>query len=175
MSELQPEGINVKVKGEVHSFLFSLRLIEIIQYKTGKRTGKTVGNIMNPESGALRFVLTELLNDEQFRNGGERRYSETDAGEMILSCDLEDLAQLIIAITRAYDVSMPDPDEDIEEKSTEELLDIPKFIMLGMVKMHYTEEELLKMTPRKFFLMFDRYLEIQGLKKEEVAPIDLLP
>ena len=55
-------------------------------------------------------------------------------------------------------------------------MDIARIIYRGMTKLNYSEKEVLYMTPRKFFLMFDAYLEDNGLKKADKVPsIDDLP
>jgi hypothetical protein len=38
-----------------------------------------------------------------------------------------------------------------------------------MTKLGYSEKEVFIMTPRKFFLMYDQYLEMHGLKEKEVS------
>lgn len=43
-----------------------------------------------------------------------------------------------------------------------------------MTQLMYREEEVLRMTPRKFFRLYDEYLETRGLKKKECG-IDDLP
>lgn len=43
-----------------------------------------------------------------------------------------------------------------------------------MTVLKYSEEEMFRMTPRKFFLMYDEYLELHGLKKKTFG-IDDLP
>ena len=48
-------------------------------------------------------------------------------------------------------------------------------IHIGMVKLGYTETEVLDMTPRKFYRIFDEYLILNGLKKEFDSAIDNMP
>lgn len=43
-----------------------------------------------------------------------------------------------------------------------------------MTLLGYTEEEVLNMTPRKFYAMYDQYAELKGLRKNEQG-IDALP
>lgn len=55
-------------------------------------------------------------------------------------------------------------------------MDIARIIYRGMTKLGYTEREVLHMTPRKYFLMIEAYLEDNGILKEpRVASIDDLP
>ena len=44
-----------------------------------------------------------------------------------------------------------------------------------MEKLHYTEAEMLDMTPRKFYKMYNEYLIMNGLIKENYSAIDALP
>jgi len=40
--------------------------------------------------------------------------------------------------------------------------------------LNYTEEEVFRMTPRKFFLIYDEYLEMNGLKEKLVSIDEVL-
>ena len=44
-----------------------------------------------------------------------------------------------------------------------------------MTLLGYTEEQVLNMTPRKFFVMYEQYAELKGLKKQQTGSIDALP
>jgi len=48
-------------------------------------------------------------------------------------------------------------------------MNVPRMIYVGMSKLHYTENEILFMTPRKFFLVYDEFLSLNGLKEEELT------
>ena len=54
-------------------------------------------------------------------------------------------------------------------------MNIARIIYIGMTKLLYTELEVLDMTPRKFYWMYDEYLIMNGLKKEMDSAIDALP
>ncbi len=46
---------------------------------------------------------------------------------------------------------------------------MPRIIYIGMTKLNYTEKEILEMTPRKFFIIYDEFLSLNGLKEEELS------
>ena len=48
-------------------------------------------------------------------------------------------------------------------------------LYIGSMKLGYSEDELFDMTPRKFFLIYDEYLDLNGLKKPDENAIDMLP
>ena len=50
-------------------------------------------------------------------------------------------------------------------------------IYIGSVKLGYTEAEVFDMTPRKFFVIYNEFLEMNGIKKgqKKVCSIDDLP
>ena len=51
-------------------------------------------------------------------------------------------------------------------------------IYIGCAKLGHTEAEVLIMTPRKFFKIFDEFLELNGIKKRQekrICTIDDLP
>lgn len=41
--------------------------------------------------------------------------------------------------------------------------------------MGFTEDQVMQMTPRKFFGLFDEFLIMNGQKKETTASIDFMP
>ena len=55
-----------------------------------------------------------------------------------------------------------------------EQLNIARLLNIGITKLGYSENEVLQMTPRKFFLLYDEYLEVNGYRKKELS-IDDLP
>ena len=54
-------------------------------------------------------------------------------------------------------------------------MNIARLLYVGAMKMGYTERELFWMTPRKFFLIYDEYFDLNGLKKPDENAIDMLP
>ena len=62
----------------------------------------------------------------------------------------------------------PKPGEEPEQ------LNIARLLNIGITKLGYSENEVLQMTPRKFFLLYDEYLRINGLNKK-ILSIDELP
>lgn len=48
-------------------------------------------------------------------------------------------------------------------------MNIARLIYIGQTKLGYTEEELFRMTPRKFFRIYNEFLELNGLKEKEVT------
>ena len=50
-------------------------------------------------------------------------------------------------------------------------------IYIGSVKLGYPEEDIFSMTPRKFFMIYNEFLEMNGIKKKKkrVCSIDDLP
>ena len=54
-----------------------------------------------------------------------------------------------------------------------ESLNVVRMVYLGMRALGYQEREAFQMTPRKFFLLYNEYLEMNGLKKREMTIDDL--
>ena len=48
-------------------------------------------------------------------------------------------------------------------------MNVPRLIHIGMKKLGYSENEILYMTPRKFFMVYDEFLVLNGLQEEEVT------
>lgn len=53
-------------------------------------------------------------------------------------------------------------------------MNVARLLYIGATKLGYTEGELFRMTPRKFFRIYDEFLEMNGLKKKTFG-IDDLP
>ena len=53
-------------------------------------------------------------------------------------------------------------------------MNIARLLNIGITKLGYSESEVLQMTPRKFFLLYDEYLEMSGYRKKKLS-IDDLP
>lgn len=51
-----------------------------------------------------------------------------------------------------------------------------KMLYIGSMKLGYSEDELFDMTPRKFFIIYNEFMEMNGLKKRKKnCSIDDLP
>lgn len=52
-------------------------------------------------------------------------------------------------------------------------MNVARLLYIGSKILNYTESEVFSMTPRKFFLLYDQYLELNGMKKRESTFDDL--
>ena len=52
-------------------------------------------------------------------------------------------------------------------------MNVARILFIGATKLHYTETELFCMTPRKFFRIYDEYMEMNGIKKTTYAIDDI--
>lgn len=174
MSDLRPRGKRVEIGGEAHSLLFSLNVVDAVQDQYKETVGQTLLKLLEPMEGPkrLRFILTELLNDEKRSKQEMGQYTEEQVGCMV---SREEIPGLITAIIEAYGEAVPE-DREEENGKQRELLDVAELILLATAKMGYSENEVFAMTPRKFFLLLDKYLKINGSSKENNRPdIDRLP
>lgn len=174
MSDLRPEGNIVKIGGEAHSLLFTLSVIDAVQYKYGENVWETLKRLAKSQEGlmALRFILKELLNDEAFRTKTGRTYTEEDVGNMVLASEIPGLERAIIT---AYGMSVPqaEDEEENDPDDSPQLLDVAQILVICVSKMGFSEEETFKMTPRKFFRLFEKFTETSGTSK--TSAIDELP
>ena len=81
---------------------------------------------------------------------------------------------MTIALFLAFNDAMPEPEDERNDEESE-LLDIAQLLIIATSKMGYSEEEIFNMTPKKFFTLFEKYLELNGKKKDTRAAIDMLP
>lgn len=55
-------------------------------------------------------------------------------------------------------------------------MNVARLIYIGTGKMGLTEESIMRMTPRKFFKIYNQFLIVSGVRKEgDEYAIDMLP
>ena len=172
MSDLRPAGVNTKIGEEEHNLLFTLNVIDAVQSEYDQTVGKTLSELSDwrkaPER--LRFILKELLNDEEARKGSFKAYTAVEVGSMITAAEMP---ELIAAVIASYAGAVPE--EETQTGQDAELLDIASMLIAATAKMGYSEEEVFRMTPRKYRVIFDKFLEMNGVKKESDYAIDGMP
>ena len=176
MSDLRPTGIPVNFDGVGRSFLFNFRRIDELQYR---HPGMNIFDQVNAAKDDTLDGLLQLIDLVDVLCDGEIPAAEIPQclKKNVLTGD-GNLTEIRIAINLALIESMPihtdQDDEELHEEGTG-LFEIPKFLILAMSKFGMTEAEAWEMTPRKFSLMQDAYLDINGMKKKEehVSLLDL--
>lgn len=177
MSALQPRGIPVNIGGVERRFLFTFAAIDEIQDHFDKPLVEVLEMLKDDRTlyKAAGFIVCTLINDEIIRNGGKGRGPELM--EVMRTLDLSMTARVVRTILKAYGISMPDPDEDDEPDDPDDIeqLNIARMIYIGTTKLGYSEAEVFQMTPKKFHMIYDEYLEMNGGKKDTGGGIDDLP
>ena len=177
MSALQPRGIPVNIGGVERRFLFTFAAIDEIQDHFDKPLVEVLEMLKDDRTlyKAAGFIVCTLINDEIIRNGGKGRGPELM--EVMRMLDLSMTARAVRTILKAYGISMPDPDEDDEPDDPDDIeqLNIARMIYIGTTKLGYSEAEVFQMTPKKFHMIYDEYLEMNGGKTDTSGGIDDLP
>ncbi len=127
MSDLRPVGVPVEVEGVERHFLFTLNVIDEIQEHFKMELSQVIDNMTDKEksNSTVRYLVSALLNDEAEREAGRgrelKRYTEKEAGWLVT---LDNISDILLAIFKAYGLSLPEPDEDsfpnMESGQTEE-------------------------------------------------------
>lgn len=176
MSNLRPEGVPVNFDGSDRHFLFTLQVIDELQY-------------MHPATSIFRMIeeagkdtlegLLYLVDIVYALCGGE--LPRTDIMQSLKTNTLTGAGSLQTvrgAIDLALVESMPIPDDTDEPERTESsgIIEIPKFLIIAMTRFGYSEAEAWNLTLRKFSLLNDAYMTINGMKKaEERMTLSMLP
>ena len=176
MSDLIPRGIPVNFDGVDRYFLFNFKRIDELQYRhPGMNIFRQVDAAKDDTlDGLLQLIdLVDVLCDGQVPAADIPKHLKKN-----LTTGDGSLTEIRIAINLALIESMPIPTDQDEEDPHEEgtgLFEIPKFLILAMSKFGMTEAEAWEMTPRKFSLMNDAYLDLNGMKKkgESMSLMDL--
>lgn len=168
MSNLRPTGVPVSFAGGERHFLFTFSVIDELQYRhPGINIFRQVEAAKEDTlDGLLQLIdLVDVLCDGQVPVADIPKHLKKN-----LTTGGGSLTEIRTAINLALIESMPIPtdqdDEDPHEEGTG-LFEVPMFLILAMSKFGMTETDAWEMTPRKFSLMQDAYLDINGMKKKE--------
>ena len=175
MSDMRPRGIDYRLlDGVERHALFTLAVVDELQDKYDKPIGQIMALLASDRQvyTALADIVQALVNDEADRTGGQAMTGK----EIRQAIDVPHARDLVKIVLQAYGYSMPpvDEDEEPEDLEDQEKLDIARLLYIGSKKLGYTEAELFAMTPKKFFKLFDVYIESTGAQKPE-STIDALP
>jgi hypothetical protein len=116
MSDLRPVGVPIEIDGVERHFLFTLNVIDGLQEDYDADLSQIIKDLV--EDGKtdkmLRHIVTALLEDEAERAKALRgeeleRYTEQGVGWLIT---LENKEAFLLAVLKAYGVSIPEADED---------------------------------------------------------------
>ena len=168
MSDLIPRGIPVNFDGVDRYFLFNFKRIDELQYRhPGINIFRQVEAAKEDTlDGLLQLIdLVDVLCDGQVPAADIPKHLKKN-----LTTGDGSLTEIRTVINLALIESMPIPTDQDEEDPHDEgtgLFEVPKFLILAMSKFGMTEADAWGMTPRKFSLLNDAYLELNGLKKKE--------
>lgn len=116
MSDLKPTGEALVIDGVERHLLFTLNVDDDIQAHFDAPIEDVINMLTDKKtsSSALRYTLAALLNDEADRldHAGVKhelkRYTEQEIGWVVTR---DNLAEVLIAVLKAYGLSLPEPDE----------------------------------------------------------------
>lgn len=166
MSYLRPTGVPVNFDGVDRYFLFTFAHIDELQTRhPGMNIFQQVEAAKEDTlDGLIALIdLVDVLCNGEIPKGDIPKILKqnvlTEAGN---------LTAVRIAINLALIDSMPEPDETVDAEETGTgLFEIPKYIVIVTSRFGMSEAEAWAMTPRKFSLLNDAYMIINGMKKKE--------
>ena len=166
MSDLRPTGIPVNFDGVDRFFLFNFRRIDELQYR---HPGMNIFDQVNAAKEDTLDGLLQLIDLVDVLCDGE--ISREEIPKVLKKNVLTgngSLTVVRIAISMALVESMPlieETDENSQEGTG--LFEIPKHLVIATSNFGMTEAEAWELTPRKFSMLNDAYLIVNGLKKKE--------
>lgn len=116
MSLLKPRGVKIELGGKEYEFLFTLNAIDALQDEMGLTLSECVKALTEPSTVTkfLRTTAKVLMNDYLERTEENPEYvTDKTVGWFVT---LENQSDVLVAILKAYGLSMPDTDEDDEEE-----------------------------------------------------------
>lgn len=112
MSSLKPDGELLKIEGVERRVLFTLNAIEEIQEEFDASLEEVINALTDKREAAktLKTVLSILLNDEAERKKEKelKTYTPKEVGWLI---NEDNMQNAVIAVLKAYGMSLPEPDE----------------------------------------------------------------
>lgn len=176
MSNLRPSGVPVSfARGDWH-FLFTFSVIDELQ---AMHPGTSIFKMIEESGKDTLEGLLYLVDIVYALCGGS--VTRTDIMQSLKTNTLSgggSLQTVRGAIDLALVESMPIPDDMDEPERTESsgIIEIPKFLIIAMTRFGYSEAEAWNLTLRKFSLLNDAYMTINGMKKaEERMTLSMLP
>ena len=119
MSVLNPRGVKIDLGGKEYEFLFTLNAIDQLQDESGMSLQECIKSLTEPETVTkmLRMTAKILINDYLERTEEHPEFvTDKTVGWFVT---LENQGDVLVAILKAYGISMPEPDEDDEEEEDE--------------------------------------------------------
>lgn len=168
MSDLRPTGIPVNFDGVDRFFLFNFRRIDELQFR---HPGMNIFKQVNAAKEDTLDGLLQLIDLVDVLCDGEIPAAEIPRSlkKNIMTGD-GTLTEVRTAINLALIESMPVQTDEDEADPGEEgsgIFEIPKYMVIATGKLGMSEADVWEMTPRKFSLLNDAYLTVNGLKKKE--------
>ena len=177
MSNLRPEGVPVNFDGSDRHFLFTLKAIDELQFM---HPAVSIFKMIDEAGRDTLEGLLYLVDIVYALCGGE--LTRTDIMQSLKTNTLTgggSLQDVREAIRIALMESMPEPtDEDAPEHGESSgIIEIPKFLIIAMTRFRMTEDAAWNLTLRKFSLLNDAYMTVNGMKKAEddYMPLSMLP
>lgn len=177
MSNLRPTGVPVSfARGDWH-FLFTFSVIDELQ---AMHPGTSIFKMIEESGKDTLEGLLYLVDIVYALCDGD--LSRTEVMQSLKTNTLTgggSLQDVREAIRLALVESMPEPtDEDAPEHGESSgIIEIPKFLIIAMTRFRMTEDAAWNLTLRKFSLLNDAYMTVNGMKKAEddYMPLSMLP
>ena len=177
---LRPDrGLPVVIGGVTFHFLYTFAVIDELQ----ELYDAPLSTILDKLTKDRRFystaghIIHALIKSDLFNNGEE---TAPTYDQIMHVLTLRDVARILEAIFKAYQSDMPDKtDEDFDEDDDVEKINVARLLIIARTEMNMTEEEFWRTTPRKYFKLFDEYVEFKSgskkTRKKKGGSIDDLP
>ena len=174
MSDLRPTGIPVNIDGVDRYFLFTFKAIDELQFRhPGMNIFRQVEAAKDDTLDGLLFLID--LVDVLCCGEIPRAVIPKVLSKNVLTNE-GSLTDVRIAVNLALIASMPEIDDTEVDEDPEGsgMFEIQKYLVIAMGKFGMTEPEAWEMTPRKFALLNDAYLYVNGMKKAKEKQMSLL-
>lgn len=180
MSILRPDkGLSVTIGGVQFAFLFTFAAIDELQSFYHAPMGEIMAKLTDrTEVYAAAGHIVEALIRSDLYNNGENPDTGPSFEEIMHVLDIKDGPKIVRTILTAYGMDMPedeDEDDDEDEEEEQEQLNLARLLVIARTELKMSEDEFWRITPRKYFKLFEEYMALKGGTKDGESDINALP
>lgn len=171
MSDLRPQKRAINIGGEQYSLLFTIATIDEIQsgHNIALFDGIHVLQELTPENYTVDNlrILAAFLSAILTTNG-----YDVDLAQAVDILQHEEPQAVALMLVLLFAESAPEKDDEEEDdeesdEDPEPSVNVARILTVAHEQMKYPEEEIWRMTMRKYNILLNQHLILAGRKKEE--------
>ena len=179
MSILRPDrGLTVVIGGVEFHFLFTFAAIDELQSFYKEPLSEIVNRLTDRMTvyEAAGRIITALIRSDLYVHGEDPNTAPT-YDEIMHVIDIKEGPRIVRQILEAYGLDMPEneDDDDDDDEEEQEQLNLARLLIIARTELHMSEDEFWRITPRKYFKLFEEYIALKSAGHSGESDINALP